>query len=94
MVYLAEKYQVLMPLIQSHLRYEVIKWLMFGSSTVSAQFKLFGFYFKYCKHNLPYCVERYTKEVNRILNIVEKQLSHDKHYLTGGESTSRKSEAN
>jgi hypothetical protein len=49
--------------------------------------KLFGFYFKYCPHALPYCVERYTKEVKRLLQVLNKQLSHTKPYIAGGALT-------
>jgi len=82
LLYLAEKYDELLP-HEAAERVEVKKWLFWGSSAVSNQVKLFGFYYKYCPHSLPYCVERYTKEVKRLLAVLERQLQHQKHWITG-----------
>ncbi len=82
--YLAEKYNELLPLEHNTLRYETIKWMMWGSTGISIQFKLFGFYYKYCIHNLPYCTERYARECKRLLNVLEWQLRHGKHWVVGG----------
>ena len=69
---------------EGRLRYEVIEWLFWGSSGFSSQVKLFGFYYHYCPHSLPYCVNRYTREVCRLLEVLEKQLSaHGKHWVVG-----------
>ena len=102
--YLAKKYDELLPK-DCRLCVESIKWLFFGSATVSTQFKLFGFYYKNCSHNIqckylithsihPHtcmyiytdCVDRYTKEVHRLLHIMELQLrSHPTSiYMIGG----------
>ena len=83
LMYLAEKFGELMPRDPVD-RVEVMKWLFWGSATLSDQVKLFGFYFKYCPHGLPYCIARYTKECNRLFAILDKQLSHGKHCLIGG----------
>lgn len=52
LMYLAEKYSVLLQSHDTKARCETIQWLFFGSSSVSTQFKLFGFYYKYCPHKL------------------------------------------
>ena len=54
LLYLAEKYDELLP----HPDYagliaDTMKWLFWGSTAMSSQCKLFGFYYKYCQHNLP-----------------------------------------
>jgi len=83
LLYLAEKYEELLP-AHGPLRYDVLKWLFWGSTGVSSQFKLFGFYYSYCHHSLPYCVTRYSKECNRLLQVLEDQLkSHRKHWIVG-----------
>jgi GST-like protein len=84
LIYLAEKYDELLPKENIYFRTETFKWMMWGSAAVSSQFKLFGFYFKYCPHHLPYCVQRYAKECNRLLTVLECQLkSHGKHWVIG-----------
>ena len=84
LMYLAEKYHELLPVDHCPERYDVLKWLFFGSTNVSGQFKKFGFYYKYCTHDLPYVVDRYALEVNRLLGVIETQLaSHDKHWICG-----------
>lgn len=83
LLYLADKYTELIP-IDFVGRAETLKWLFWGSATFSVHAKLFGFYFKYCPHNLPYCVSRYEQEVKRMLQVLNKQLSHAKAYVIGG----------
>ena len=85
LMYLAERYGKLLP-HDLHHRTETIKWLFWGSASMSAQVKLFGFYYKYSPHALPYCVERYKKAVKELLLALNKQLSHTKHYISGGNS--------
>jgi GSH-dependent disulfide-bond oxidoreductase len=83
LMYLAEKYQELLP-VEGRLRYQCIEWLFWGSTGLSSQVKLFGFYYHYCVHPLPYCMRRYTKEVTRLLGVLESQLAgHRKHWIVG-----------
>jgi GST-like protein len=54
LLYLADKYDELIAHSDlSALRADTLKWLFWGSTAVSSQFKLFGFYYKYCTHKLP-----------------------------------------
>jgi GST-like protein len=62
LVYLAEKFDLLLPKTGSE-RYVTLQWLFWSSSAFSVQTKLFGFYYKYCRKNIPYCLERYSAEV-------------------------------
>jgi GST-like protein len=83
LTYLSEKYDELMPR-DKLMKAITTNWLFFGCTAVSPHFKLFGFYFKYCSHGIPYCVERYTKEVHRELQQMEYQLQrHGKHWFIG-----------
>jgi GST-like protein len=86
LLYLAEKYHELIPEMDPGLRIDTIKWLFWGSTAVSSQFKLFGFYYKYCTHDLPYCQNRYAKECNRLLEVLERQLEHGKDWVVGGKT--------
>lgn len=83
LTYLAEKYDELLPKNKC-LHVQTMNWLFYGSTSVSTQFKLFGFYYKYCSHGIPYCVDRYTKEVHRLLGQMECQLAkHGRHWFVG-----------
>lgn len=83
LMYLAEKYKKLLP-TDVHQRADAITWLFWGSSSFSVQVKQFGFYFKYCPHSLPYCVNRYRKSVQELLVALNTQLSHTKPFIVGG----------
>jgi GSH-dependent disulfide-bond oxidoreductase len=85
MLYLAEKYNELMPRDDPVRRAEMMSWLFWGSTGFSSQVKLFGFYFKHTTQ-MDYCVERYAKECHRLLGVLNKQLTkHGKQYVIGGE---------
>ena len=84
--YLADKYHELIPLDPT-LRVECLKWLFWGSASISTKVKAFGFYYKYCPHKLPYIIERQAKEVNRLLSVLDSHLeAHGKHWIVGGQS--------
>ena len=84
LLYLAEKYDALLPK-DPVLRIETMKWLFWGSSSLSVQFKIFGFYYKYCPHGLPYCTNRYSKECHRLLGVLENHLQSSPHpWVSGG----------
>ena len=52
LMYLAERYDELIPHPGTAARYEVLKWLMWGSGTLSTEVKQFGFYYKVSSHRL------------------------------------------
>jgi GST-like protein len=84
LLYLAERYDALLPK-DPVLRIETMKWLFWGSSSLSVQFKIFGFYYKYCPHGLPYCINRYSKECHRLLGVLENHLQSSPHpWVSGG----------
>jgi len=57
---------------------------MSGSTSVSTQFKAFGFYHKFCTKKLDYCVQRYATEVERLLGVLDRQLGkHGGHWICG-----------
>jgi len=84
LIYLAEKYKLLLPTNDIAQRNLTLSWVLWGSTAVSSQFKLFGFYYKYCPHKLPYCITRYSKECIRLLVVLETHLADGKHFINGG----------
>ena len=85
LLYLSQKYGELIP-SDAKLRVETMEWLFWGSTSISNQIKLFGFYYRYCQHPLKYCINRYKQEVSRLLGVLESKLScyaHDEHWIIG-----------
>lgn len=81
LLYLADKTGKLIPPDTAG-RYEVIQWLMFQSSGIGPMFGQAQHFHRYAPENLPYGVERYTKESYRLLNVMERRLDH-MGYLAG-----------
>ena len=46
-----------------------------------------GHFLLYAPERLPYAVERYGKEVNRLYGVLDAQLERTAHYVAGGEYT-------
>jgi GSH-dependent disulfide-bond oxidoreductase len=55
---------------------QTLQWLFWQNAGVGPMFGQFGHFFKYGKDNCdhPYPVERYKKEVQRLLGVLEAQL--------------------
>lgn len=87
LMYLAEKSGKLLPQ-DPRARIQTIQWLFFQVAGVGPMFGQFGHFFKYGKENCdhPYPVNRYSKEVRRLLGVIEKQLTANK-YISGNEYT-------
>ena len=84
LVYLAEKTGQLMP---SDLRgrYEVLQWVfwqMGGLGPMAGQAHHFR---QYVSEQIPYAIDRYTNEVNRLYGVMNKRLA-DRPFLAGAYS--------
>jgi GST-like protein len=84
LLYLGEKYHEMVPMENIYDRAEALKWLFWASASLSPQAKAFGFYYTHCPQTLPYCINRYAKEVDRLLGVLEMQLKHGHHWIVGG----------
>jgi GST-like protein len=84
LIYLADKSgKLLAP--SGKERYEAIEWVMFQMSAVGPMFGQFFHFARVAPEQLPYAIERYTKEAQRILGVLDGQLG--KHeYLAGAYS--------
>ncbi len=87
LMYLAEKTGKFLPSNPTE-RWQTIQWLFFQMAGVGPMFGQFGHFFRYAKDKCedPYPVERYTKEVLRLLAVIEKQLT-DHKYIINNEYT-------
>ncbi len=83
LIYLAEKAGKLLP-ADPAARYAALQWLMFQMGGVGPMFGQFGHFNNYAKEKLPYAIERYGNEVQRLHRVLEKRLSQAE-YLAGDE---------
>jgi len=81
LVYLAEKTGRFMP-TDVRGRYEVLKWLFWQMAGLGPMAGQAGHFRVYAPEPVPYAIERYTQEVNRLYGVADKQLAqHD--YMAG-----------
>jgi len=81
LVYLAEKTGKLMP-TDPRGKYEVLQWVfwqMAGLGPMAGQAHHFR---EYAPEKIPYAIDRYTNEVNRLYGVMDRRLS-DRPYLAG-----------
>jgi len=84
LVYLAEKTGQFQP---SDLRgrYEVLQWVMWQMGGLGPMAGQAHHFRQYAPEQLPYAIDRYTKEVNRLYGVMNKRLA-DREYLAGAYS--------
>ncbi|MBD0333878.1 MAG: glutathione S-transferase N-terminal domain-containing protein [Cyanobacteria bacterium Co-bin13] len=81
LIYLAEKTGKLLPQdLQG--RHRVIQWLMFQMASVGPMFGQLGHFRRSAPESIDYAINRYEKEVLRLLGVMEKQLT-DHPFLAG-----------
>jgi GSH-dependent disulfide-bond oxidoreductase len=81
LMYLAEKTGRFLP-TQLHARYEALKWLFWqvgGLGPMAGQAHHFR---AFAKERVPYGIQRYTDEVNRLYGVLERQLT-DRDFIAG-----------
>jgi GST-like protein len=81
LIYLAEKSGKLMP-ASPHGRYEVLQWLMFQMGGIGPMLGQAHHFHIYAPEKIPYAIERYSNEAQRLYGVLDRQLSsHD--YVAG-----------
>lgn len=85
LLYLAEKSGRCLPR-DARLRWEAIQWLMFQSAGVGPMFGQFGHFFKFARGKTTdaYGEDRYAKETERLLEVLDRRLD-GRDYLVGQE---------
>jgi GST-like protein len=74
LVYLAEKARRFMPK-ELRGRVEVLKWLFWQVGGLGPMAGQAGHFRVYAPEPVPYAIDRYTKEVNRLYGVLDKQLA-------------------
>ena len=74
LLYLAEKTGKLMP-SEMRSRYGVVQWLMFQMAGVGPMFGQAGHFRNAAPEKIPYAIDRYQREVRRLFEVLEQQLS-------------------
>ncbi|MDQ3265609.1 MAG: glutathione S-transferase N-terminal domain-containing protein [Myxococcota bacterium] len=81
LIYLAEKTGKLLPQDPAD-RYRAIQWLMFQMSGLGPGFGQLNHFTRYAKEKVPYAVDRFTKEAERLVAVLESALTASE-YLAG-----------
>lgn len=81
LIYLAEKTGKLLPTAPQG-RYEALQWLMFQMGGIGPMLGQFNHFAKFAKEKIPYAIDRYTKEADRLMGVMNQQLG-DREYLAG-----------
>lgn len=75
LIYLAEKTGHLLPKEPAD-RYCELQWLMFQMGGVGPMFGQYNHFSRSAPEQIPYAIERYGKETNRLLGVLDKRLAH------------------
>jgi GSH-dependent disulfide-bond oxidoreductase len=81
LVYLAQHYQKFLP-PDWHQLYHVFQWLMFQMGGVGPMFGQTHHFLRAAKEQVPYAIDRYKKETDRLYGVMDKELAK-REYLAG-----------
>lgn len=83
LIYLAEKTGKLLS-SEPRQRYETLQWLMFQMAGLGPFLGQLNHFVKFAPEKVPYAIDRYTKEGNRLMTVLNERLAKNE-YLAGGE---------
>ena len=78
LLYLASKSGKLLPVDMAE-RWTTVQWLMWQMGGVGPMMGQANHFRRYAKEKLPYPIERYTNEVNRLTNVLDKRLAESRY---------------
>ena len=81
LIYLANKTGKLFP-VEEEPRYVVLQWLMFQMGGVGPMFGQAHHFRRFAPEQIPYAIERYTKETRRLYGVLDRRLGEEE-YLGG-----------
>jgi GST-like protein len=85
LLYLAEKFGTLMPADPAD-RAECLSWLFWQMGSAPYLGGGFGHFYAYAPFKIEYCVDRFTMEIKRQLDVLDQRLA-DNQFLCGDEYT-------
>lgn len=85
LVYLAEKFGAFLP-TEPTARAECLSWLFFQMGSAPYVGGGFGHFYAYAPEKIEYCINRYTMEAKRLLDVLNQRLA-DHRFLCGDEYT-------
>jgi GST-like protein len=85
MIYLADKYGRFLP-ASGAARYTALQWLMWQMGGLGPMFGQLGWWVVSDKEQTPKAIERYVKEDDRLLGVLDKRLA-EAPYVSGGDYT-------
>lgn len=85
LLYLAEKFNALIPADHAG-RTECLSWLFWQMGSAPYLGGGFGHFYKYAPIKIEYCIDRFTMETKRQLDVLDRHLA-DNQYFCGDEYT-------
>ena len=85
LVYLAEKFDHFLPKLPSA-RAECMSWLFWQMGSAPYLGGGFGHFYAYAPSKMEYCIDRYTMEVKRQLDVLDRTLA-EREFLIGDDYT-------
>lgn len=82
--YLAEKTGRFLP-FDMRGRYQVLQWLMWQMGGLGPMAGQNGHFLLYAPEKIPYAIERYGKEVDRLYGVLNKQLAMTQAHVAGAD---------
>ena len=85
LLYLAEKFDSFLPQDSAN-KPECLSWLFWQMGSAPYLGGGFGHFYKYAPFHIEYCIDRFTMEVKRQLDVLDKHLANNE-YMCGNEYT-------
>ena len=85
LVYLAEKFGAFLP-SEPSARAECLSWLFFQMGSAPYIGGGFGHFYAYAPEKIEYCINRYTMEAKRLVDVLNQNLA-ERRYLCGDDYT-------
>lgn len=85
LLYLAEKFDAFLP-SKPEQRAELLSWLFWQVGSAPYLGGGFGHFYKYAPIKIEYCIDRFTMEVKRQLDVLDKRLANNQ-FICGDEYT-------
>lgn len=80
LLYLAEKTGRFLPPTASG-RHLMMQWIMFQMSGVGPMFGQFAHFYYYAKEKIPYAIDRYRKETQRLTRVMDQHLAEHSYFV-------------